>query len=262
MASYQIYTICSGEVIAGAEIGRLTLKGAGIEIPAILVGEAGRGRELGVLPIGGQLPMVPCPDRGKDVWTSRDKCEKCRTPLGESDGSCRTHPDRGEVVGRLLFAEVGKTKAGKPKLLARQSADSSALAIVVLRTKIGFRGGNSHTGDRRGWRCSKYGCAARGEGAAPDACPECGAGGWDGGPKNDFGPFPGEILAEGMIAQGDAGRMGNGRQLVAVVPKGIVFRTSYSGRLYGNPSAHYYVFTGEKILGGLTWDERCASDVF
>jgi hypothetical protein len=68
-------------------------------------------------------------------------------------------------------------------------------------------------------------------------------------------------LAEGRIAQGDAGRMGWGTQLIAVVPKGAVFRTAYTGRLYGRPSAHYYLFNGETILSA-TWEERVASELF
>ena len=45
------------------------------------------------------------------------------------------------------------------------------------------------------------------------------------------------------------------------MPKGIVFRTGYRGRLYGRPSAHFYLFDGEKILAA-TWDERQSSDCF
>ena len=76
-----------------------------------------------------------------------------------------------------------------------------------------------------------------------------------------FRPFPGEILCEGIIAQGDAGRMGSGKQLVAVLPADTVFRTGYSGRLYGAPSAHYYIFRDGQILSA-TWEEREISDIF
>jgi hypothetical protein len=41
--------------------------------------------------------------------------------------------------------------------------------------------------------------------------------------------------------------MGSGSQYIATMPKDVVFRTSYSGRLYGAPSAHYYVWTGERL---------------
>ncbi|RMD64073.1 hypothetical protein D6833_04860 [Candidatus Parcubacteria bacterium] len=260
--AYRVFTIESGSVSEGAAISTLHLKGAGIDIPAVIIGEEGRGRERGVVPVGNP-PMVPCPERNKDVWTSSDKCEKCGTVLGEKkEGSyTRNHPDQGQVQGRLMFAEVGQTKAGKPKFFSKEKATTDDHIIVVLRTKIGFRGGNSHTGDRAGWKCSKYGCDASGEGAVPEACPKCGAtGSWD-GPKLLFAEFPGKIITRGRIAQGAAGRAGGGEQVIALMPKDVVFRTSYSGRLYGAPSSHYYVWDGSKLLAA-TWDERAAADLF
>jgi hypothetical protein len=68
-------------------------------------------------------------------------------------------------------------------------------------------------------------------------------------------------LTQGTIAQGDAGAMGSGAQFVCLVPNGVVWRTGYSGRRYGAPGAHYWLFTGERVLCA-TWDERAASDVF
>ncbi len=264
MDAYRVFTVASGQVAAGAVVETLHLKGAGIDIPAIMVGEDGRGRERGVVPVGNP-PMVSCLERNKDVLTSADKCEKCGVALGEKKegGYTRNHPDTGMVQGRLMFAEVGQTKAGKPKFFSMQAATTEDAVLVVCRTKIGFRGGNSHTGDRAGWKCSKYGCDASGEGAtnAPETCPKCGAtGSWD-GPKFNFAKFPGEVVARGYIAQGDAGRMGGGEQFIALMPKGVVFRTEYSGRLYGAPSSHYYKWDGTKLLAA-TWDERANADLF
>ena len=292
MTSFRVFTISSGSVSEGAEIDTLHLTGANIDIPAILVGEEGRGRERGVLPVGNP-PMVPCPDQGKKVWTSREKCERCGVSLGEQEGSYRMHPASGQIVGKLMFAELGTTKSQKPKLFAKPSADSDEKAILVFRTKIGFRGGNSHTGDRSEEMvpCEYAGKVGRYWEQGDGTCPECGARAeWvffkdhpeleqpakeadyamDNGTfwhpqtqvrKKDWAPFPGEILVEGRIAEGAAGAMGSGRQLVVVMPKGVVFRTSYSGRLYGAPSAHYYVFNGEKVLSA-TWDERQLADLF
>lgn len=262
--SYRIFTVSSGKVEAGADVGTLQLKGAGVEIPAVIIGEEGRGRDCGVVPVGNP-PMVPCPNRGQDLWTSAEKCEKCSTLLGEkkADGYHRPHPDSGLVRGRLLFAEVGTTKAGKPKFFSKPAATTNEKVLVVFRTDMGYRGGNDHTGDRSGWKCGKYGCDASGNGVtdAPETCPKCNAtGSWD-GPKLNFAPFPGEKIASGRIAQGDAGRMGSGEQLVVLMPKAVVFRTSYSGRLYGGPAAHYYVWNGEQILAA-TWEERAAADLF
>ena len=91
----------------------------------------------------------------------------------------------------------------------------------------------------------------------PEYCPRCGTF----GPNLFFGDFPGKIIASGHVAQGAAGRAGGGEQLIAVMPKDIVFRTGYSGRLYGGPAAHYYKWDGERLLAA-TWEERAASDLF
>ncbi len=261
--SYRVFTIASGKITAGAAIETIRLKGAGIDLPVVMVGEEGRGRERGVVPVGNP-PMVSCPERDKDVWTSSEKCEKSGVVLGEKkdSGYTRNHPDQGQVRGRLMFAEVGETNAGKPKFFTKSDATNDDFVIVVFDTKIGFRGSNAHTGDRSGWKCSKYGCDAAGEGAfnAPSSCPKCGANGYD-GPKLIFAPFPGKIIVRGHIAQGDAGRAGGGEQLITLVPKDVVFRTAYSGRLYGAPGSHYYKWDGSKFLAA-TWDERISADLF
>ena len=249
-------------------IETLHLKGAGVDIPALIIGEEGRGRERGVVPIDNP-PVVPCPDQGKTWGDTRahfflgcaDACSTCGAKM-ECVGNALRHPNTGEIRGALVFAEVGKTKAGKPKFWAKAEATNEEFVIVVFRTKIGFRGGNDHTGDRSGWRCSNYGCGASSEGVVPDKCPKCGgiSGAWD-GPKTIFATFPGEIIAQGRIAEGAAGRAGGGDQLIALVPKGVVFRTAYSGRLYGKPSSHYYKWDGEHLLAA-TWEERASADLF
>lgn len=194
MSAYRVFTVSSGSVSEGVRVGTFTLS-SGTKIPAVVVGEEGRGRSQGVLPV--QLAKLQ-----HKAWEKG-----------------------GEV--NLRFAEVGKTRSGKPKLLEVEEKISDDSIIAVFRTKIGFRGGNGHTGDR-------------------DVNDEH---------HPQFADFPGEVLVEGRIAQGAAGRMGSGEQLVAVLPKGVVFCTCYSGRLYGKPSAHYYVFDGQRILA-MTWEER------
>jgi len=203
----KIFTIESGEVKEGARVDSFTLKGAGVSIPAIIIGEEGRGRRLGVLPV--QL----LPSSYKE-W--------------QEEGTVSIHS-----------AKVGETRAGKPKLFQTEDADTLEKCICIFRTMIGFRGGNSHTGDR--------------DGGTEESC-------W-GTEHPTFHPFPGEVLCEGKIAQGAAGRMGSGSQLVAIMPADTVFRTGYSGRLYGAPSAHYYLFRGGQILSA-TWEEREVADIF
>src|SRR5690606_15552029 len=107
----KIFTIESGNVSEGVRVDSFTLKGAGVSIPAILIGEEGRGRELGVLPV--QL----LPDSYKE-WQ-----------------------EKGYVY--IFSAQVGETKSGRPKLLQTKDADTLEKCICVFRTKIGFRGGNS-----------------------------------------------------------------------------------------------------------------------
>ena len=188
----KIFTIKSGEVYEGAEVVTFALKNADVSIPAIIVGEEGRGRQLGVLPV--QL-----------TEENFNKWKKAETVIVHN-------------------AKISETKSGRPKLIEVKSDNDNDKAIAVFRTKIGFRGSNDHTGD---------------------------------GDE----PFPGEILVSGVIAQGDAGRMGSGDQLVAVIPKNTVFSTKYYGRLYGAPSEHFYVYDGDKIIS-VTKEERELTDIF
>jgi len=227
------FTIASGSVTSGVTVEKMRLSGAGVEIDAVLVGESGRGRELGVLPIDpAALDASPCPKRGYEIQSGHS-CPLCGEKIpGET--MYVVHPEIGTVRNLLTVADVGQTRAGKPKLVREASAAKAAdFCLVAFRTKIGFRGGNSHTGDRL-------------NPASADA---------------GFVDFPGEVICRGVIAQGDAGGMGSGEQIVAVMPRGVVFRTGYSGRLYGEPAAHYYAYDGERILSA-TWAEREASDCF
>lgn len=133
-------------------------------------------------------------------------------------------------TGRVYEASLGTTKSGKPKLI-RKKDDNTDKCIVIFNTKIGFRGWNDHAGD------FIY-------------------------EKESYDKFPGEIIVEGKIAQGAAGYAGSGSQIVAVIPKDSIFCTVYGGRLYGNPSRHFYRYDGNKIIGGLTDSERYCLDWF
>ena len=50
----KVFTVSNGAVSDSTTVEKLTLSGAGIAIPAILIGEEGRGRARGVMPV--QLP--------------------------------------------------------------------------------------------------------------------------------------------------------------------------------------------------------------
>lgn len=235
----KIFTIESGDISEGVRVDSFTLKGAGVSIPAIIIGEEGRGRELGV------LPVHLLPDSYKE-W--------------QENGYTYIHS-----------AEVGTTKAGKPKLFQTEDVDTEEKCICIFRSKIGFRGSNSHTGDRKSeyWVPNwvfKSNISALGEELKERYTKEEAisiSNKWDVifERKLEFHPFPGEIICTGIIAQGAAGRMGSGEQLVAILPANTVFRTGYSGRLYGQPAAHYYIYRDGQLLAA-TWEEREISDIF
>lgn len=246
----KIFTVKNGFVTEGVEVNSYTLKGAGITIPAITVGEEGRGRELGVLPV----QLLP---ENYAEWQEK--------------GYTQIH-----------YAEIGATMAGKPKLYQMEYSDITEKCICVFRTMIGFRGANEHTGDLKEEYWVRESFAS-----FPESVPSKDKYTWeevqeygleylkarhpgkedlyplDVGFKRKtyYHPFPGKILCKGVIAQGAAGRMGSGEQLVAIMPAGVVFRTGYSGRLYGFPSAHYYIYRDGQLLSA-TWEEREIADIF
>lgn len=118
-------------------------------------------------------------------------------------------------ISPVTDVSIASTKSGKPLLQACKHYDFPDECLVVFTTPIGFRGYNEHTGGKKD--------------------------------ENSFYPFPGEILAEGIISQGTAGRMGAGHQLIAVMPIGLTFRTFKGGRTYGSEKEFFYRFDGETI---------------
>lgn len=245
----RVFTVKNGNVKEGAKVR--TFEGSSFEIPAIIVGEKGRGSDLGVLP----------------VHLKREKYRAWK------NNAVRLY---------IYNAEIGSTRSNRPKLIETDDGDDNNNIIVVFRTKIGFRGGNSHTGDEKEmYEALKYGKSryyikglkahtyyspteakeilekTKNKSGAPDDLKlnEIFK------PAPTYEDFPGEEIVSGMISQGAAGRMGCGAQLVAKVPKGKVFRTGYSGRLYGKPSEHFYLWNGRKILVA-TKDEREIADLF
>ena len=226
MESYKVFTIENNRVTEGAAVGSLQIKSAGIEIPAILVGERGRGRSLGAIPVG-------------------------------------RHPDPTNDKIRLMAASLGTTRAGKPKLFWADKATSTQKIIAVYRSQIGYRGSNNHTGDWKGWKCRM--CDETGDTySLPEVCPSCEEKErYAGYPVLDrvFNDRPGEVLSEGYIAEGAAGRAGGGNQYVLLLSAGEVVRVVQSGRLYGADPVHYTMWDGERFLS-LTPEERDIAEMF
>ena len=167
---------------------------SGIKVRCLAVGQEGRGRWLSrvVVEHRGQMPQV-----GPEVPAD--------------DGG---YGQGGYNQGYVLFsASIQATRQGAVKLVSVigkkvQQADG---CVLVADLGMGFRGGNGMTGDITGreeyeeWGEKKQ--------------------------RNTFGPMPGVVLAEGTIAQGDAGRMGGGTQRIFYLPKGQVLRCYRTGRL-------------------------------
>lgn len=195
--SYKIFSAKAGSIETGTVVYPRHI--ADYTINVVEVGEEGRGRER---------------DSVLVEFVSKDQAE----PSGR----------------RLYWAGVGKSRSGKFKLIQEEGEQDASKALVVMRSPIGFRGGNGHTGDR-----------------APDYTPDSPA----------FLPFPGQVLAQGTIAQGIAGAMGSGSQLIALVDRGVWFRMYMVGRLYGQPSTYYYRFDGETLVA-LTPEQRDQLDLW
>ena len=252
--TFNIYTMeGSPPLFTGTEVSSFTLKGAGVSIPAITVGERGRGRQLGVLPVR----LTP--------------------------EQYREWEEKGSV--KITAASVGETRAGKPKLFASpDKATSVDYILCILRTKIGYRGGNDHLGDMNSewWTiedtwfinvAKKRGIPIKDRytfdemknySSPPDVYFH--SEDWEREIIEferhcDFKPFPGKILTRGVIAQGGAGRMGSGDQIISLIPKDTVWRTRYYGRLYGAANHHYHIWNGDKLISA-TREERELADLF
>ena len=162
----KIFTIESGTVTPGAVVSDYTLKGCDATIKVVSVGETGRGRRRDFIMVAPNI-IIP----GKDEY----------------------------ALPRIERASIGKTRAGKAKLVRENSPETDKV-LVVLLTSIGFRGGNGHTGDYSGWSCCD--CKETGEDFPPPGkCPKCGEERmWLNGPQPEFEKFPGEILLKPWVA--------------------------------------------------------------
>lgn len=239
----KVYTLSNGNSTQGTTVRPYTLKNTSpaVSFPAITVGEFGRGRSLGVLPVA----LLP-----------EQEAELVAT---------------GKTT--LHHAVVGATRSGAPKLLARPNSEPGEDCILVILTDPGYRGGCEQAGDLLGWSCwtcdlkkktgdSQSHIKIRGGGNVPENCPVCGESRYSStGPKASYADFPGKVVCRGATAQGDAGAMGGGPQIVAIVPQGSVVAERRTGRLYGNPPVFLHKIGVAGIISA-TPEERDAGDLF
>jgi len=237
----KIFTVLDGAVSAGASVETRKVAGGTAEIDTISVGEEGRGSRLEYLVVDGSAVVGAL----------------------------------GYGPRKVFAAEIGSTRAGATKLLKSDmmSDAEESECLVVFRTGIGFRGGNSHKGERHDAPCPNR----SGDMGLTHACPACGELGpelppgvyertqpWThskAGVVRSYDPFPGTIIARGVVSQGAAGRMGSGEQLIAILREGDVVRVSRTGRLYGVEGTHYVRFDGRNLIAA-TWQDRMAADLF
>jgi hypothetical protein len=135
---------------------------------------------------------------------------------------------------KVTNVKLSETRTGKPKFIAINLEDDNTTdeCVIVFKHTAGYRGSAYLTGDRVDLYSDKL-----------------------------FKDFPGEILTEGEIAQGAAGRMGGNSQYIARIKKGDVFRIKRTGRLYGNPKSYYGCFDGHKVTL-VTWQDREAAELW
>ena len=179
----------------------------GTVIPVAKVGERGRGRVEAFVP----------------VFLSSENKKRL---------------DNGEKVV-IENCVLGQTQKGAHKLIEDETGvEDKTQCLVVDLTDIGFRGGNRHSGDITSAKC-----------ASPTEYCSWGSKECIGCRDNDYttSELPLNVLANGKIAQGDAGRMGSGEELIGILPANKVYRVSRGGRLYGAEPVFYYLFDGATI---------------
>lgn len=253
----KIYTISDGTATRGARVEKRQIANAS-EIYVIEVGEAGRGRSTGwvvcdpkvvkqerktftfrislicgevwdtFMPMEGYIPSSwhECIPRTRKLLGREEIISKFP---GEKDNKPADAYGSGDWESPAVVESgiLGTTKSGAPKLYLGE--EESKEVLVVMRTLLGFRGSNAQTGDKIG---------------------------------EQYLPFPGKIIVSGRIAQGDAGRAGSGTQIIAILKDGDIFREEMVGRLYGSPPERFYKISGGKIIGGVSPEERAASEIF
>jgi hypothetical protein len=135
---------------------------------------------------------------------------------------------------KVTNVKLGETRTGKPKFIAINPEDDSDTneCVIVFKHTAGYRGSAYVTGDRVDLYSDKL-----------------------------FKDFPGEVLCEGEIAQGAAGRMGGNSQYIARIKKGDVFRIKRTGRIYGKSPSYYGMFDGHKVTL-VTWQDREAAELW
>lgn len=251
-----IITIIAGEIEPGVALANDNGQ------TAVVVGESGRGRSLGVLPVI-NAPQAACPRRSTRYASDNTNCPACGCAVSVSDGHCDHPADAGLVPGRPAFGAIKYGPVGP--YLDASVAEADGRALVVFRTPVGNRGGNAHTGASCGWRCPV--CGETGHGEPPELCTPCVARElaelrsktpdhtgelkdimykMSQRPIPNYLPIPGEVIVRGRIAMGDAGRVASGEQLMVRFEAGSIFRVAVKTGTT-RPDEWVYSWDGAKL---------------
>lgn len=229
--------------------------------PHVGVGEEGRGREYARLPLGKRFAEALLVELPAPICA-------CGDPLhapgeGASGPWCSRNslnlPQHRHQTGamRVECASVLRTRQGQLLLVEEQPGDE-ARALVALRVAPGFRGGVAyHAATSRVEPCPARGKAY---GSSGSRCWDCGQASqppapgeyaWthpDAGVVTVYDPLPEQtVLLRGYTAQGDAGRMGGGPELLVVMAPGERAVAHRTGRLYGEPAWLAVDYDGEQV---------------
>ena len=152
---YRIYTIDNTLLKEGVEVETLRLKD-GTEIPAVLVGERGRGRELGVLPVNAEPgEVLRCAEIGQ-TRSGRPRLRK--TDCEGAEGILLVFRPEYGFRGSVDMPDFGERVVARGYVAQGDAGRMGGNAQYVLRfdrpTDIGFsftRGGRLY-GEPAEWR--------------------------------------------------------------------------------------------------------------
>lgn len=173
----------------------------------------------------------------------------------------------------IKVVSLGETKSGRLRFFKEEETSQDEEVIVVFKPRAGYRGLMSLSGRfERKFKCREYSCNLMCDTREemiehllskhrysfdplkPDVLLYESSFGKDYVFKNKItSSFLStlvpelNILAEGKIAQGAAGRMGSNQQLILILPKDVVVGWAIGGRVYGNPREYEMWWDGEKL---------------
>ena len=231
----------------------------GTKISVVTVGEKGRGRSLGIIPINAtpeqkiESVKIGQTKSGKPRFYVADKSTqndeiivvfKIKGGFRGHNSYCGDRYQDGWQFSRNFDITLGLSSAYSPTFKTREEALEKAKELLLEKIEE-QKSINDY------WSSEKELQKLLNEELEENIIP-----------LYKYHPFPAiKILAEGNKADGMAGAMATYPQKIAILPKGKVFCLRYFGRLYGAPNKHFLLWDGQK-LHSLTEEERELTDLF